>query len=42
VQVVSTVLAAEEVEEKVFAELDALQAEQQNHLPELPHHQEKE
>jgi hypothetical protein len=41
VQAASTALAAEEVEEEAFAELNALQAEQQNHLPELPHHQEK-
>ena len=38
VQATSTVLAVVEVE--AFAERDALQAEQQKHLPELPHHQE--
>jgi hypothetical protein len=38
VQAASTVLAMVEVE--AFAEQDALQAEQQKHLPELPHHQE--
>jgi hypothetical protein len=38
VQATSTVLAAKEVEEEAFAEPDAPQAEQQNHLHELPHH----
>jgi hypothetical protein len=42
VQAASIVLAAEEVEEEAFAELDAPQDEQQNHLLELPNHQEKE
>jgi hypothetical protein len=42
VQATSTVLAAEEVEEEAFAELDAHQAEQQNHLHELTHHRERE
>jgi hypothetical protein len=32
-QAASTVLAAVEVEVEAFAELDALQAEQQKHLP---------
>jgi hypothetical protein len=41
VRVVSTVLAAEEVEE-AFAELDMPQAEQRSHLQELPRHQENE
>jgi hypothetical protein len=40
VQAAGIVLAA--MEGKTFAELDALQAEQQNHLHELPHHPEKE
>jgi hypothetical protein len=42
VQAVSTVLAAEEVEKEAFSKLDAPQAEQQNHLHELTHHQERE
>jgi hypothetical protein len=41
VQAASIVLAVEKVEEEAFAELDAPQAEQQNHLPDLPHYQGK-
>jgi hypothetical protein len=42
VQAANTVLAAREVEEEAFTELDMPQVEQQNHLPKLPHHQERE
>jgi hypothetical protein len=42
VQAASTILSAEEVEEEAFVELDVPQAEQRNHLHELPHHRERE